>query len=531
MGGNRLTATAPGYAGAHPDREPPERRAGLLRSAARPLPLPGDRGRRRLQRAGDVLAALPVDRPGPARAAALRPRTTRPTTSRPRPPTRASRCRSSCAARTATRTATATRSSRCGSPGSRGGRGRRRSSGTASCSSPTAATAVRRTPPAPRRCRTTPARSSPCPLVTPSYVTALGRGFAVLSTALANTGHNCNVAMEAESLLMAKERLVERYGELRYTIGTGCSGGSIAQQHDRQRLPRHLPGAGHDLLLPGHAHRRRAVRRLPPDAALLRGPDPLGAGRRVDADPDGDGRGPPVPRERRRRRRGAVQGRPRPRERLPRHVDPVAGDESTRYDSETNPGGVRCSVLDIMGNLLGPRPTSVWGPEEQAAGRGFAGMPFANTGVQFGLTQLKQGLITPAQFVDLNVKLGGLDVDRQPTERADRRRPGGDPAGLPHRADQRDDQPRRGRDHQPRRPGPGHRARLRPRVLDRGAAARRPGPHRQPGDVVRPDAADRRPALGERGAARDGRLADGGRGRPPLRPAARPRSPRTGPPT
>ncbi len=29
--------------------------------------------------------------------------------------------------------------------------------------------------------------------------------------------------------MMAKERLVEQYGEIRYTIGTGCSGGSIAQ--------------------------------------------------------------------------------------------------------------------------------------------------------------------------------------------------------------------------------------------------------------------------------------------------------------
>jgi hypothetical protein len=67
------------------------------------------------------------------------------------------------------------------------------------------------------------------PIVTPSYLTALGRGFAVLSTALDNTGHNCSVAMNAESVLMAKERLVERYGVLRYTIGTGCSGGSIAQ--------------------------------------------------------------------------------------------------------------------------------------------------------------------------------------------------------------------------------------------------------------------------------------------------------------
>ena len=29
---------------------------------------------------------------------------------------------------------------------------------------------------------------------------------------------------------MAKERLVENYGDVRYTIGTGCSGGSIVQQ-------------------------------------------------------------------------------------------------------------------------------------------------------------------------------------------------------------------------------------------------------------------------------------------------------------
>ena len=29
---------------------------------------------------------------------------------------------------------------------------------------------------------------------------------------------------------MAKEHLIERYGQLRYTIGTGCSGGSLAQQ-------------------------------------------------------------------------------------------------------------------------------------------------------------------------------------------------------------------------------------------------------------------------------------------------------------
>ncbi len=67
--------------------------------------------------------------------------------------------------------------------------------------------------------------------------TALSRGFAVMSTALNNAGHNCNLVTQAESMVMAKERLVEQYGELRYTIGTGCSGGSLTQQQVANAYP------------------------------------------------------------------------------------------------------------------------------------------------------------------------------------------------------------------------------------------------------------------------------------------------------
>jgi hypothetical protein len=70
-----------------------------------------------------------------------------------------------------------------------------------------------------------------------SPTTALGMGFAVMSTALNNAGHNCNLVTEAESLVMAKEHLVERYGTLRYTIGTGCSGGSLVQQQVANAYP------------------------------------------------------------------------------------------------------------------------------------------------------------------------------------------------------------------------------------------------------------------------------------------------------
>ena len=84
-----------------------------------------------------------------------------------------------------------------------------------------------------------------------------------------------------------------------------------------------------------------------------------------------------------------------PENACPGTTDPVAGDPTTRYDSETNPGGVRCSVLDLLVNQLGPRPESVWTPQEKAAGHGFGGLPFANTGVLYGLSALKAGTITP----------------------------------------------------------------------------------------------------------------------------------------
>ncbi len=74
-------------------------------------------------------------------------------------------------------------------------------------------------------------------LIGRSPTVALSRGFAVLLTALGDSGHNCHLVTQAESLVMAKERFVERYGELRYTIGMGCSGGSIALQQVANAYP------------------------------------------------------------------------------------------------------------------------------------------------------------------------------------------------------------------------------------------------------------------------------------------------------
>ncbi len=66
---------------------------------------------------------------------------------------------------------------------------------------------------------------------------ALAQGFAVASHALDNAGHNCNLVTQAESLIMTKEMVVERFGPLRYTIGSGCSGGSLVQQQVANAYP------------------------------------------------------------------------------------------------------------------------------------------------------------------------------------------------------------------------------------------------------------------------------------------------------
>lgn len=241
-----------------------------------------------------------------------------------------------------------------------------------------------------------------------SPTVALGRGFAMLSTALANTGHNCTVTSEAESLMMAKEHLVETYGDVRYTIGSGCSGGSIAQQTIANAYPGIYQGlvvtcSYPDSLSPGlqfsdyHLLRKyfESSKRLtdgkfwnPLQWAAVEGHLlPLNA---VTAD------------------EGLFKQAV-----IPTH--PCAGvSDEERYDATSNPGGVRCSIIDGAINVFGPRPESVWTPQEKQIGRGFAGSPLDNTGVQYGLEALRSGAITPEQFVDVNEKIGGLDIDVQP---------------------------------------------------------------------------------------------------------------------
>jgi hypothetical protein len=88
--------------------------------------------------------------------------------------------------------------------------------------------------------------------------------------------------------------------------------------------------------------------------------------------------------------------------------------EPQRFNAKTNPKGVRCTLQDYEVNIVGKRPD------------GFAFGRMDNEGVQYGLKALKAGIITPAQFVEMNAAIGGHDINFQPTPTRTR----ADPAGL-----------------------------------------------------------------------------------------------------
>ena len=250
-----------------------------------------------------------------------------------------------------------------------------------------------------------------------SITTALARGFMTLSTAQANLGHNANLATAAESLMMGKERIIEQYGEIRYTIGTGCSGGSITQHH----VANAYPGIYQGLIVQCSYPDVWTTATQFADYNLLSNY----FGNQLPTDPQGfqevvtslltSGVIPAA-------QWSAFYGH------LP--LNPVVSDLAffpsaypdqedcpglqegvAVYDAESQPDGLRCGLLDYMINQFGPREPSVWTRNEQLLGRGFGGIPLDNVGVQYGLKALQNGVISGEQFLKVNREIGGLSVD------------------------------------------------------------------------------------------------------------------------
>lgn len=223
---------------------------------------------------------------------------------------------------------------------------------------------------------------------------ALSRGFAVATSSNFILGNQCNTTVAAETAMMLKEHIVETTSTpLRYTVGSGCSGGSIMQISIAAAYPGILDGLmptctftdiqqvsqeAQDCNLVNRAFNQPGLDVLDVDArrAVMGYALPLACYGTYD--------GPT----------GFAQ----------RWFDPdngtfckVASDQI--FDASNNPTGVRCTIQDYNEASVGTRPD------------GHAKRFYDNVGVQYGLRALEAGAIDAEQFVDLNEAVGGYDIN------------------------------------------------------------------------------------------------------------------------
>ncbi|HYI46099.1 MAG TPA: DUF6351 family protein [Actinomycetota bacterium] len=240
---------------------------------------------------------------------------------------------------------------------------------------------------------------------------ALSRGFMVATSSLNVLANNCNTVLSAETVMMLKEYIVDNYGEIRYTFGNGSSGGSIGQNMVANSYPGLLQGITEGANFADTVTTGNEVF----DCHLLfhyfTGKSQWNAAAMAAVTGSGSSVGTCAGWE---ALFSAVEN--------PRDGAGVPADQA--YHPETNPGGARGRYEDFERNVWGLRPEEVWTAPEKAIGRGFAKALYDNVGVQFGLSALQGGLITTEQFVDLNEKIGGFDVDFNLTQERSAQAPG-----------------------------------------------------------------------------------------------------------
>ena len=218
----------------------------------------------------------------------------------------------------------------------------------------------------------------------------LRQGYAVASATLNVYGNNCNDLLAAETMMMVKERFIEAYGLPRYTIGWGCSGGSYQNHQIADNYPGLLDG-----IIPGCSFPDVTSGTVPmvTDARLL--------DRYFD-----EMAGVGFTEEEQRAVAGFLTLATMPN--VSRNAGritvgefcPDVLPEALRYHPTDNPDGARCDLFSHYANIFGRDPET-----------GFVRRPLDNTGVQYGLVALNDGVISPEQFLDLNRRIGGFDQD------------------------------------------------------------------------------------------------------------------------
>ena len=252
---------------------------------------------------------------------------------------------------------------------------------------------------------------------------ALSRGFMVVDNSLTDSLFNSNRVLNAETTMMMKEHVVDAYGEIKFLMGNGCSGGSIQQNTAASIHPGLLDGIQPSCDYPDSISTGMEVT----DCVLLVN---------FYASTDWLALQSGLTQAQINAKKAAING----------HLDhlgcqswnnafgfnnkpgnyarTLVSDQTTGalttlpesrnncllpaalvYDPVANPDGTRCGDPDLA--------TAVWGTtdNENAPGHRRALQTGDNVGLQYGLAALKSGAISAEEFITLNEKIGGVDKD------------------------------------------------------------------------------------------------------------------------
>jgi hypothetical protein len=264
--------------------------------------------------------------------------------------------------------------------------------------------------------------------------TSLSRGFLVAVNSMTDSLYNSNHITATETVMMMKEKIIDSFGEVRYVLGNGCSGGSIGQLTVASIFPGLLDGIQPTCTYPDAETTGLEVS----DCTLLVNFYNSAAWQNLMNDPN---QNPPIThtQDQINAKKLAINGHVdqtgchawvdlfsnlgQPGNYVPvtiksdvtgetQQVGPARNNcalpASMIYDPNTNPTGVRCTGADHGVAMFGTVTEKLPGTSIMIT---HAPGTNDNVGVQYGLQAFQSGAITFDEFVALNQNIGGVDFD------------------------------------------------------------------------------------------------------------------------
>ncbi|SCK19643.1 hypothetical protein VAR608DRAFT_1437 [Variovorax sp. HW608] len=242
------------------------------------------------------------------------------------------------------------------------------------------------------------------------FRTALERGFMIAISPQTDGLTTTNATVSAETIMMVKERIVEQYGEIRYTMSDGGSGGSVMQHSIASAYPGLLQGVQPTLAFPDE----KSVHIEITDCGLLQATSAQFPGSPGYYSRPGPGASLTED------QKSAINGHmntkfcnswigsfgnfDNPRVNNCGNAFPVGQfPTALTYNPTTNKNGLRCDDVEHVQSQVGRFVDSDGVLKTRA--------PYDNVGVQYGLKALTAGVITAEDFVSLNEGIGGFDLD------------------------------------------------------------------------------------------------------------------------